>query len=256
MPPIFPILLSVSVSFAAVDIAFALTQFEITLLTCTHTQVRVRYPYSTLAHTLAQHHHYYIVANALCSSCMCNAIKIDTSKNYSDYTWAVGNRKQLYCEHKCTAAHLSRDAEKIVLMFFNMCAHHLTQYRRQPNEHSWNTKTIVALYSFLHVRCPNEIKRRFFISLCAIKHLSILIFHTFVHTSVMILSISNVFQLSVCAVLYVHGYRIMSLFVELLFNIEMFHRYFPLIRIAIVRRRRNTFVAKFQKQMAKICNQQ
>lgn len=129
MPPIFPIL-SVSVSFAAVDIAFALTQFEITLLTCTHTQVRVPYPYSTLAHTLAQHHHYYIVANALCSSCMCNAIKIDTSKNYSDYTWAVGNRKQLYCEHKCTAAHwifchtfVSRRREN--------CAH-VFQYVRTP----------------------------------------------------------------------------------------------------------------------------
>lgn len=31
-------------------------------------------------------------------------------------------------------------------------------------------------------------------------------------------------------------YRIMSLFMKLLFNIEMFHRYFPLIRIAIARK--------------------
>lgn len=105
-------------------------------------------------------------------------------------------------------------------------------------EHLKYRNAIVALYSFLCARCPQKNRLHFSI---AIKHLSILIFHTFVHTSVMILSISNVSN-SMYSVLYlctvVHVYRIMSLFVKLLFNIEMFHRYFPLICIAIVRKRR------------------
>lgn len=41
-----------------------------------------------------------------------------------------------------------------VSLYLCLCAHYLTQYRRQPN--TWNTKTIVALYSFLYVRCPTK----------------------------------------------------------------------------------------------------
>lgn len=156
-----------------------------------------------------RHHHYYIVANVRSSyqrTCVHIVRKYDQNRYLKIIpiilellaiaSNCIANECALL-HHRIEFCHIfSRHSENFAhvfqyvclsLSFFLcvcVCVYHLTQYRRQPN--TWNTESIVALYSFLYT---TPAKKSVFTSL-HYQTLSILIFHTFVHTSVMILTLS------------------------------------------------------------------
>lgn len=78
----------------------------------------------------------------------------------------IFSRKSCLCDSICASCSRS----------LGVCAHHLTQYRRQPN--TSNTKTHCGI--LLLFVCDAR-KKRLRSSHCSSQTLSILIFHTFVH---------------------------------------------------------------------------